>query len=170
VRAADAPCFGIAVLIVWLKRVWRCGEADCPQLTWSEEHELVAPRAVLTSRVAWATDALSRVSARSASTSTPGDQAPTELGGTPARCVGLATGDRRDCKLHDLDNVYVADSSFFVFATAVNPTLTIIANALRVADTITHRLGRTTFQAQPANQGLPVITEMAGDRAGTASR
>jgi transposase len=59
VRAADAPCFGIAVLIVWLKRVWRCGEADCPQLTWSEEHELVAPRSVLTSRaVAWATDAL----------------------------------------------------------------------------------------------------------------
>ena len=57
--------------------------------------------------------------------------------------------------------MYVADSSFFVSATAVNPTLTIIANALRVADTITQRRGRTTFQAQPANQGLPVITEMA---------
>lgn len=72
-----------------------------------------------------------------------------------------------DCKLHDLDNVYVADSSFFVSATAVNPTL---ANALRVADTITQRLGRTKVQAQPANKGLPVITEMAGDRAGTSSR
>jgi len=57
--------------------------------------------------------------------------------------------------------MYVADSSFFVSATAVNPTLTIIANALRVADTITQRRGRTAFQAQPANQGLPVITEMA---------
>jgi choline dehydrogenase-like flavoprotein len=63
-----------------------------------------------------------------------------------------------DCKLHELDNVYVADSSFFVSATAVNPTLTIIANALRVADTITRRLGRTAFQAQPANQGLPLVT------------
>jgi choline dehydrogenase-like flavoprotein len=63
-----------------------------------------------------------------------------------------------DCKLHELDNVYVADSSFFVSATAVNPTLTIIANALRVADTITRRLGRTTFQAQPANHGLPLVT------------
>jgi choline dehydrogenase-like flavoprotein len=69
-----------------------------------------------------------------------------------------------------LDYVYVADSSFFVSATAGNPTLTIIANALRVADTITQRLGRTTLQAQPAKQGLPVITAMAGDRAGTASR
>jgi hypothetical protein len=59
VEAADAPCFGVAVLLVWLKRIWRCGEADCAQLTWSEEHELVAPRAVLTSRaVAWAVDAL----------------------------------------------------------------------------------------------------------------
>ncbi|HEY4630578.1 MAG TPA: GMC family oxidoreductase [Blastococcus sp.] len=46
-----------------------------------------------------------------------------------------------DCRLHELDNLYVADSSFFVSSTAVNPTLTIIANALRVADTIAERLG-----------------------------
>jgi choline dehydrogenase-like flavoprotein len=45
------------------------------------------------------------------------------------------------CKLHDLDNVYVADSSFFVSSSAVNPTLTIIANALRVADGLATRLG-----------------------------
>ena len=31
-------------------------------------------------------------------------------------------------------------SSFFVSSTAVNPTLTIIANALRVADHVTTRL------------------------------
>ena len=49
-----------------------------------------------------------------------------------------------DCKMHDLDNVYVADSSFFVSSTAVNPTLTIIANALRVADRIAGRLGTRT--------------------------
>lgn len=46
-----------------------------------------------------------------------------------------------NCKLHELDNVYVVDSSFFVSSTAVNPTLTIIANALRVADHLTERLG-----------------------------
>src|SRR3954462_13251344 len=49
-----------------------------------------------------------------------------------------------DCRLHELDNLYVADSSFFVSRTAVNPTLTIIANALRVADTIAERLGIRT--------------------------
>jgi transposase len=59
VEAADAPCFGVPVRIVWLKRIWRCGEPQCPRLTWSEEHELLAPRAVLTSRaIDWATNAL----------------------------------------------------------------------------------------------------------------
>ncbi len=46
-----------------------------------------------------------------------------------------------NCKLHELDNVYVVDASFFASSTAVNPTLTIIANALRVADHIAERLG-----------------------------
>jgi choline dehydrogenase-like flavoprotein len=55
-----------------------------------------------------------------------------------------------NCKLHDLDNLYVVDSSFFVSSTAVNPTLTIIANALRVADHIAGRLGATgQAEAQP---------------------
>ncbi len=38
------------------------------------------------------------------------------------------------CKTHDVDNLYVVDASFFVSASAVNPSLTIIANAIRVAD------------------------------------
>jgi choline dehydrogenase-like flavoprotein len=50
-----------------------------------------------------------------------------------------------DCKLHDVDNVYVADSSFFVSSTAVNPTPTITANSLRVAETIAQRFGRTRW-------------------------
>jgi choline dehydrogenase-like flavoprotein len=37
------------------------------------------------------------------------------------------------CKAHDLDNLYVVDASCFVSASAVNPSLTIIANAIRVA-------------------------------------
>ncbi len=44
------------------------------------------------------------------------------------------------CKAHELDNLYVADASFFPSIGAVNPTLTIIANALRVADIIAARL------------------------------
>ena len=46
-----------------------------------------------------------------------------------------------DCKTHEVDNLYVADASFFPSIGAVNPTLTIVANALRVADRIKERLG-----------------------------
>ncbi len=46
-----------------------------------------------------------------------------------------------NCKAHELDNLYVTDASFFPSIGAVNPTLTIIANALRVADHIIERLG-----------------------------
>jgi choline dehydrogenase-like flavoprotein len=53
-----------------------------------------------------------------------------------------------ECRLHDVDNVYVADSSFFVSSTSVNPTLTIVANALRVAETVAARLGVTTLGAR----------------------
>ena len=45
-----------------------------------------------------------------------------------------------NCKAHDLDNLYVVDSSFFVSSTAVNPSLTIIANAMRVGDHLLERL------------------------------
>ncbi|HEY4249932.1 MAG TPA: GMC family oxidoreductase [Roseomonas sp.] len=45
-----------------------------------------------------------------------------------------------DCRAHEVDNLYIADASFFPSIGAVNPTLTIIANALRVADRIAERL------------------------------
>ncbi|HEX5313859.1 MAG TPA: GMC family oxidoreductase [Gammaproteobacteria bacterium] len=48
-----------------------------------------------------------------------------------------------DCKAHELDNLYVTDASFFPSIGAVNPTLTIVANALRVADRLAERLGAT---------------------------
>lgn len=38
------------------------------------------------------------------------------------------------CKAHELDNLYVVDASFFVSCGAVNPSLTIMANALRVGE------------------------------------
>jgi choline dehydrogenase-like flavoprotein len=46
-----------------------------------------------------------------------------------------------NCKAHDVDNLYVVDASFFVSSAAVNPALTIMANALRVADHLKERLG-----------------------------
>jgi choline dehydrogenase-like flavoprotein len=45
-----------------------------------------------------------------------------------------------NCKAHDLDNVYVVDASFFPSSAAVNPALTIMANALRVGDHLGERL------------------------------
>jgi choline dehydrogenase-like flavoprotein len=45
-----------------------------------------------------------------------------------------------DCKTHDVDNLYVVDGSFFVSSGAVNPALTIMANALRVGDRLLERL------------------------------
>ena len=45
-----------------------------------------------------------------------------------------------NCKAHELDNLYVVDSSFFASIGAVNPTLTIIANALRVGEHLLDRL------------------------------
>ncbi|MGW1620086.1 GMC oxidoreductase [Streptomyces sp. NPDC002172] len=46
-----------------------------------------------------------------------------------------------NCKAHDLDNLYVVDTSFFPSIGAVNPSLTAIANALRVGDHLLERLG-----------------------------
>jgi choline dehydrogenase-like flavoprotein len=46
----------------------------------------------------------------------------------------------RNCKAHELDNLYVVDASFFPSSAAVNPALTIMANALRVADHLKARL------------------------------
>jgi choline dehydrogenase-like flavoprotein len=45
-----------------------------------------------------------------------------------------------NCKTHDLDNLYVVDGSFFVSSGAVNPALTIMANALRVGDRLLERM------------------------------
>jgi choline dehydrogenase-like flavoprotein len=46
-----------------------------------------------------------------------------------------------NCKAHDVDNLYVVDTSFFPSIGAVNPSLTAIANALRVGDHLIDRLG-----------------------------
>ena len=57
--AADAPCFGVVTIVRWRKRIWRCAEPACAVVTFSEQHDLIAPRAKLTSRaIGWATDAL----------------------------------------------------------------------------------------------------------------
>jgi choline dehydrogenase-like flavoprotein len=46
-----------------------------------------------------------------------------------------------NCRAHEVDNLYVVDTSFFPSIGAVNPALTAMANALRVGDHILARLG-----------------------------
>ncbi len=45
-----------------------------------------------------------------------------------------------NCKAHDIDNLYVVDGSFFPSSAAVNPSLTIMANAMRVGDHLIERM------------------------------
>jgi choline dehydrogenase-like flavoprotein len=46
-----------------------------------------------------------------------------------------------NCKAHQLDNLYVVDTSFFPSIGAVNPALTAMANAIRVGEHLIERLG-----------------------------
>jgi choline dehydrogenase-like flavoprotein len=52
-----------------------------------------------------------------------------------------------DCRAHELDNLYVVDTSFFPSIGAVNPALTAMANALRVGDHLLERLGAAQGEA-----------------------
>lgn len=70
-----------------------------------------------------------------------------------------------NCRAHDVDNLYVVDGSFFVSSGAVNPTLTIIANALRVGDHLLERLGARSAESVnvPRSNGTrkqPVVPEL----------
>jgi choline dehydrogenase-like flavoprotein len=73
------------------------------------------------------------------------------LAGVAHQCGTVRFGDDPrtsaldvNCKAHDLDNLYVVDTSFFPSASAVNPALTAMANALRVGDHLIERLGAAT--------------------------
>jgi choline dehydrogenase-like flavoprotein len=60
----------------------------------------------------------------------------------------------RNCKAHELDKLYVVDASFFPSSGAVNPGLTIIANALRVGDHLLERIGARAETVQGAAEAL----------------
>jgi choline dehydrogenase-like flavoprotein len=57
-----------------------------------------------------------------------------------------------NCKAHELDNLYVVDTSVFPSIGAVNPALTAMANALRVGDHLLDRLGASTEPAARASE------------------
>jgi choline dehydrogenase-like flavoprotein len=61
-----------------------------------------------------------------------------------------------NCKAHEVDNLYVADTSIFPSIGAVNPALTAMANALRVGDHLLERMGVSTDVARPAAEAAAV--------------
>jgi choline dehydrogenase-like flavoprotein len=70
------------------------------------------------------------------------------IGGVAHQCGTVRFGTDRatsaldpQCRAHDLDNLYVVDTSFFPSSSSVNPALTAMANALRVGDHLLERLG-----------------------------
>jgi transposase len=50
VRVRDLPSGGRPVVLLWRKRIWRCGEPACGVRTWTERVAAIRPRAVLTER------------------------------------------------------------------------------------------------------------------------
>jgi choline dehydrogenase-like flavoprotein len=60
-----------------------------------------------------------------------------------------------NCKAHELDNLYVVDTSFFPSSSAVNPALTAMANSLRVGDHLLERLGASGATTALADNGKP---------------
>lgn len=72
-------------------------------------------------------------------------------GGAPLQVVAHQCGTCRfgedpktsvldlNCRTHEIDNLYVVDSSFFPSSSATSPALTVIANALRVGDHLIDR-------------------------------
>jgi choline dehydrogenase-like flavoprotein len=65
-----------------------------------------------------------------------------------------------NCNAHEVDNLYVVDTSFFPSSSAVNPALTAMANALRVGDHLLERLGVSAGRPAHARaDGQPTTKE-----------
>ena len=72
-----------------------------------------------------------------------------------------------DCRAHEVDNLYVVDTSFFPSIGAVNPALTAMANALRVGDHLLERLGAPQAGAgHVADNGQRHVVIVGGGFAG----
>ena len=75
----------------------------------------------------------------------PGGDVPLRRPTRPRPC------STRDCRAHEVDNLYVVDTSFFPSIGAVNPALTAMANALRVGDHLLRAVGREAARRESAH-------------------
>jgi choline dehydrogenase-like flavoprotein len=70
------------------------------------------------------------------------------------------------CRSHDVPNLYVVDGSFFPSSAAVNPALTIAAQALRVADHIasSHGMAPELLRQEPSATSVPRASNVAANQ------
>ena len=80
-------------------------------------------------------------------------RARTRLGPSASARIRRPRSSTSNCKAHELDNLYVVDTSFFPSIGAVNPALTAMANALRVGDHLLDRLGASASAREPVGVG-----------------
>jgi GMC oxidoreductase len=73
------------------------------------------------------------------------------------------------CRIHDVDNLYIVDGSFFPSNSGVNPILTIMANALRVGDRAnsTNKMKREPLQESLVTLILPLENDKPFNTAGS---
>jgi choline dehydrogenase-like flavoprotein len=86
------------------------------------------------------------------------------LAGVAHQCGTVRFGDDpassaldANCRAHELDNLYVVDTSFFPSSSAVNPALTAMANSLRVGDHLLGRLGASSAPEIPTREHEEVL-------------
>jgi choline dehydrogenase-like flavoprotein len=65
----------------------------------------------------------------------------------------------RDCRAHEVDNLYVVDTSCFPSIGAVEPALTAMANAIRVGDHLLARLGARQASSRPSSRAQVTASE-----------
>lgn len=149
-RVRDLPAGGRPVVLVWLKRVWRCEEPLCEQRTWSETSPAIRRRSVLTERAR--AEACRRVGQDAHSVA----QVAADLG------VGWGTVMRAVCEygqrildqqwLHTNVAVLGLDETAFLAATATSST----------------RFGTGLVDLRPASGGPARLLDVVEGRSGKA--
>jgi choline dehydrogenase-like flavoprotein len=110
------------------------GSNDLPRLTWRANNLVAHYKLIDAARQMLKSAGYPFVLTQRMGIATNSHQCGTlRMGDDPATSVLDST-----CRTHDIENLYVVDSSFFPSSAAMNPALTIAAVALRTAQRLLH--------------------------------
>ena len=116
----DLPLAGRPVVLCWWKRIWCCPHELCEMKTWTEHHDAIAPRAVLTERARqWMFDQVGR---RDAAVSRTAEQLGVAWWTVMRQVIDRGTPVVEDTdRLDDVSAVGV-DETAYLRATGAHPT------------------------------------------------